>query len=98
MQIAWTGLIAILGVLSLLVIRLVMVLRERNQRSIAQERVVLQPKVDALEEDIPKRIIIGANPNQPVVTIETLSSTREYEMATELDAQNNISTSIGRLG
>jgi len=92
-----TGLVALLGMLALLAIMLLIVLRKRNQRSIAQESVVSHPEVNTLEEGIPKRIVIGENPDQPVVTIEALSSTKEYEIATPLDAQNSISTSIGRL-
>ena len=97
MQMDWIGSIVLLLVLALLVIILFMFLRKRNPQSIAQVRVVSQPEVKTLEEDIPKRIAIGENPDQPVVTIEELPSTREYEIATPLDAQNRISTSIGRL-
>ncbi|MCG3145301.1 MAG: hypothetical protein HONDAALG_02890 [Gammaproteobacteria bacterium] len=76
---------------------LLIISRKRNKRPIAQVSVVSQPKVNTLEEELPKRIVIGANPDQPVVTIEALSSTRDYEIATPLDTQNSISTSIGRL-
>ncbi|MGE0884281.1 MAG: hypothetical protein AB7P14_12110 [Blastocatellales bacterium] len=97
MQIAWTGLVALLGILGLLAIMLLIISRKRNQRLIAQVSVVSQPNVNTLEEDLPKRIVIGANPDQPVVTIEAPSSTKDYEIATPLDEQNCISTSIGRL-
>jgi len=95
MQVNWTGFAVLLSVLALLVTMLFMFLRKRKTRSIAQVRVVSQPEGKALEEKVPERIVIGENPDQPVLTIEALPSTDKYELAKPLDAQSG--TSISRL-
>ena len=95
MQADWTGSFVLFLVLALLATMLFMFLCKRNTQSIAQVRAVFQQNVKALEVDVPKRIVIGENPDQPFVTIEALPSTHKYELAKPLDTQS--STSISRL-
>lgn len=87
--------VGLLLVSALLVAILLKIFRKQDKPSVAQVTVASKREINANEDALPCRIIIGENPDFPVVTIEALPSINEYEMAKPLDAQN--STSISRL-
>lgn len=73
-----------------------------KRRSIRSESVALiptkQPDVLAIEPSAPKmpdRVVIGSNPNSPLVTIEAISGVSDFERAKPLDTSKD--KSISRL-
>ncbi len=80
---------------TLLITMMLMLFRKRNKPSIAQMTAAPKQEVERLEDSHPSRIVVGENPYFPVVTIEALPSTDQYDLAKPLDSQSG--TSISRL-
>lgn len=85
----------LLLVSALLITMLLILFRKRNTSSIAQVAVAPKQETEAPEKRLPGRIVIGENPDSPVVTIQALPSIDEYKTAKPLNNQTD--TSISRL-
>lgn len=95
MYMDFTTLVWVLLVSILLFAPLWMFFGKGNKSSIAQGAVALKGQIKVPEEVVRGRTVIGERPDYPVVTIEALPSTLEYEMAEPLDSRAG--TSISRL-
>jgi hypothetical protein len=88
MQMSFAGPLIILVLLALVATALLVFSHRRKLRSVAGSKVMLQPPVGSPEKDMPARIVIGENPDYPLVTIETLDSPLAYEKAQPLDVRS----------
>lgn len=88
MQMSFTGPLTTLVLLALVATSLFVLLRRRKQQSVAASKTLLQPPIGSPKKEIPTRIVIGENPDQPLVTIEALDSPLAYEKAQQLDVRS----------
>ncbi len=95
MQMDSTISVGLLLASALLIAIMLKLFRKQSKSSITQEIVASKKEVEANGDAFLSRIVIGENPDFPVVIIDALPSTNEYEIAKPLDAQNG--TSISRL-
>jgi len=100
MQLNWIEMVSILALTIIVTIALTTyAYKKRKSKQNQPPEVVAQPQIEQMQEDrpinnVPKEIVIGENPAQPVVTIKELNSVSEYKKSKPLDIHSH---SISRI-